>query len=103
MPDVENVQEAVLPTPCFVEVDSDAAGTQSVQKPRSVKVYFILFLLTTVVSSAICIPSIIEGLKTLRTPTPVASQVVNEHKAAQSEALDTMRELESAVQNPQGR
>ena len=101
MPDVEKVHEVTLPTPCFVEVDSDV-GVQGVTKTKSVKGYFILFLLTTAVSSAICIPSIIEGLRTLRSQPFVALEVVNEHRAAQSDALETMRELESAVQNPQG-
>jgi len=101
MPDVENVQEVVPPTPCFVEEDVDA-GEPALQTQQSIRAYVVLFLLTTAATAAFCIPSIVEGLQKLRSRPAVSTQVVEDHKAAQTDALEQMRELESAVQNPQG-
>lgn len=101
MPDVETLQEAAVVPPSLTDTSVDMPVPE-IEVSSSSKGYIVLFVLLTLISAVVCVPSIMSGLGSLNARPARASTVVEDHQAAQKEAMDNMKVLESAVENPQG-
>lgn len=101
MPDIETLQETAVVPPSLTDTSVDMPVPE-IRTASSSKGYIILFVLLTLISSVVCVPSIISGLGSLNARSARASTVVEDHQAAQRDAIKNMQVLESAVENPQG-